>query len=179
MPKVLLDCLSHEIFWGFLRICLFFKTVPMYFSSCQKLFIYIQTISESLGMMADTALSSSWVAWLQQFQSWKKSKRSMAHDVKCKGRISSYFWLLAVFQNSPGILSSRIQHSRFTVFTLRCLGSVIILKSQFWIASFIMDVEAKILPLASEIRVEWDLSENIMTIWILFLTNLKWQFTLK
>lgn len=151
MPEVLLDCLSYETFLGFLRMGLFFKTVPVYFSSCQKLFTYVQIISESLGMRADTALSSSWVGWLQQFQSWKKSKRSMVCDVKCRGRISSYFWLLAVFQNSPGILGWSIQHGRFTMLMLRCPGSVIMLQSQFWIARLIMDVEAKILPLTSEI----------------------------
>lgn len=94
MPKVLLDCLSHEIFWGFLRMCFFFITVPMYISPCQKLFIYVQIISESLGLMADTALSSSWLVWLQQFQLQKNNKRSMIHDVKCKGMISSYFRIL-------------------------------------------------------------------------------------
>lgn len=130
--------------------------------------IYVQIISEILGLMA--ALISSWVVWLQQFQLWKNCKRSMIHDVKWKGRVNSYFWLFAGFQISPGILGWRIQYSRFTVLMLRCLGSVILLQSQFWIASFIKDSKVKILPLTSEIRVKWNLSEDITTILILFLT---------
>lgn len=149
MPEVLLYFLSHETFWGFLRICLFFKTVPMYFSFCQKLFIYLQIISESLGMRADTALSFSWVVWLQQFQSWKKSKSSMVHDVKCKGRISSYFWLLAVFQNSPGILGLQQVYSVDVEMSRQYPHpSVPVLDCQLY-----YECQIKILPLTSEIRV--------------------------
>lgn len=89
---------------------LFFKTVSMYFTSCQKLVIYVQIISECLGIMADTALSSSWVVWLQQFQSWKKSKRSAWCQMQ---RENKFLFLtpcsISEFSRNPGLKDSTCQ----------------------------------------------------------------------